>query len=37
MKEFPGVNISDALMVSLTGATGDIKTVICGIEIVAED
>jgi outer membrane protein assembly factor BamB len=37
MKEFPGVNISDSLIVSLTGTTGDFETVICGIEIVAEN
>jgi hypothetical protein len=36
-KEFTQVNISDALTVSLTAAAGDFETIICGIEIVAED
>ncbi len=37
MKEFTQVNISDALTVSLTPVTDDFETILCGIEIIAED
>jgi len=37
MKEFTQVNISDTLTVSLNAAADDFETIICGIEIIAED
>ncbi|MDH4238877.1 MAG: malectin, partial [Phycisphaerae bacterium] len=37
MKEFTQINISDTLTVSLKATADDFETIICGIEIIAED
>jgi outer membrane protein assembly factor BamB len=37
VKKFPGIRASDALTVSLTPAQPTMETILCGIEIVAED